>query len=120
MPLYMLLIRDDRSGEDDMTDDDRAQMFDRFVAWADGLHQRGALRGVDRLLDASAGRTVRGRGGRIVVDGPYAEGKEAVMGYFLVEAADLDDATAMASLAPHLRFGGNIEVREVGEFPKPR
>lgn len=92
-------------------------LFQRFVDWAADLDRRGLLAGVDAL--AQGGRTVRKKGASIVIDGPYAEGREAVLGYFLVRARDLDEACAIAAESPHAEIGGAVEVRMVGAFPKP-
>jgi len=120
MPTYALLFHDDdEMDKASMTDAKWSELFDKFVAWADDLHQRGKLRGVERLLEAGASKSMRRRGGRIVVDGPFVEGKEAVLGFFLVEAADLDGALELAGESPTLAIGGAVEVREVGDFPKP-
>lgn len=92
--------------------------FQKFVDWAADLDRRGVLVAVDPL--ARGGVTVRKKGAAIVVDGPYAEGREAVLGYFLVNVADFDAAVALAAEAPHTLEGGATEVREVPPFPKPR
>lgn len=115
MPNYLLLLRDDGFTEAPPTQ----EMFNRFVAWADALHRQGRLLGVDRLAE-DGGRTVRKRGGRVLVDGPFAEGKEAVLGYFLVSASSYEEAVEIAAQCPGLGGGCDVEVRQVGEFPKPR
>ena len=57
---------------------------------------------------------MRGRNGRpTVTDGPYSETKEVLGGYYLIEAADYDQAVERASDHPHLEYGGTIEVRQV-------
>jgi hypothetical protein len=116
----MLLFRDEGI---DWTqyggDDERGRaFFQKFVDWAADLDRRGKLVAVDPLT--KGGRTVRKKGAAIVVDGPYAEGREAVLGYYIVEVADLDEAIALAGEAPHTQAGGATEVREIGAFPKPR
>jgi hypothetical protein len=116
----MLLFRDE--GVDWAQYDTEAKkhaLFQRFVDWAAELDRRGKLIGVDPLKEG--GRTVRRRGAALVVDGPYAEGRDAVLGYFIVDVADLDEAVALAQEGPHTAvLGGATEVRELGAFPKPR
>jgi hypothetical protein len=92
--------------------------FQKFVDWAEDLDKRGKLVGVESLK--RAGNTVRRRGSGFVVDGPYAEGREAVLGYYIVQVADLAEAFELAKEAPHTQAGGATEVREIGPFPKPR
>ena len=92
-------------------------LFQRFVDWAADLDRRGLLVGVDPLV--KGGRTVRKQGASIVIDGPYAEGREAVLGYFMVRVRDLDEACALAAESPHADIGGAVEVRMLGAFPKP-
>jgi len=115
----MLLFRDEGIDWPAIeADEQRAQAaFQRFVDWAADLDRRGKLVAVDPLV--RGGKTVRRRGASIVVDGPYAEGREAVLGYFLLQVADLDEALALARECPHTQLGGATEVREIGPFPKP-
>ena len=93
------------------------KMFADFVAWSAGLSREGKLRGVERLNN-EPGKVVRKRGDTIAVDGPYAEAKEVVVGLFVVEAKNIDEACAIAKGCPLVALGGTIEVRETGEFPK--
>jgi hypothetical protein len=92
--------------------------FQKFVDWAVDLDKRGKLAGVEGLM--RGGHTVRRKGASIVVDGPYAEGREAVLGYFIVTAESFDEAIALAAESPHSQAGGATEVRRVSPFPKPR
>jgi hypothetical protein len=115
----MLLFRDDGVDWSQFAGEDRARaLFQRFVDWAAELDKRGKLVGVDPL--ENGGKTVRKKGASIVIDGPYAEGREAVLGYFIVDVADLEEACALAAECPHTVIGGATEVRAVRPFPKPR
>jgi hypothetical protein len=78
---------------------------------------RGVLHGVEGLM--REGKTVRKKGAALVVDGPYAEGREAVLGFIAVRVADLDEACRIAGESPHAAFGGATEVRMTSAFPKP-
>jgi hypothetical protein len=110
----MLLLRDE--GID--WNDARAQaLFDQFVAWTAELAARGVFHGVEGLM--RGGKTVRKKGAALVVDGPYAEGREAVLGFVTVCVADLDEACRIAGESPFAALGGAIEVRMLSEFPKP-
>ena len=75
------------------------------------LRGEGRYHGGDELKPGGA--TVRSRGGQPVIDGPYPEAKEAIGGYFLVEAADLAEAGRIATECPVLDHGGCVEVREI-------
>lgn len=98
--------------------DAKKAMFQRFVDWAAELDRKGKLVGVEGLRDG--GKTVRRKGAGLVVDGPYAEGRDAVLGYFILEVADFDEALAWAKDCPHTAMGGATEVREINPFPKPK
>jgi hypothetical protein len=116
--IAMLLFRDEGIDHALFSDDERGKaFFQKFVDWAADLDRRGILVGVDPLVPG--GKTVRKKGASIVVDGPYAEGREAVLGYYMVRVATLDDACALAAESPHTQAGGATEVRLVGAFPKP-
>jgi hypothetical protein len=114
----MLLLRDEGiDWAQYATGEARKAMFQRFIDWAADLDRRGKLVAVDGLKDG--GKTVRRKGAGLVVDGPYAEGRDAVLGYFLVEVADFDEAVALAKESPQVAMGGTMEVREISAFPKP-
>ncbi|HVV81582.1 MAG TPA: YciI family protein [Kofleriaceae bacterium] len=116
--LAILMFRDEGLDPDAFRDDERGRaFFQKFVDWAADLDRRGKLLAVDPLL--RGGKTVRRRGAAIVVDGPYAEGREAVLGYYLVRVRDLDEAVALAAESPHTQAGGATEVRMIGDFPRP-
>lgn len=82
-----------------------------FMAWFDRLSAEGTLKGGQPLMDDA--RIVSGRNGRNIADGPYAESKEAVGGYFLIRAESLDAAVAVAQQCPILEHGAVVEVRPI-------
>jgi hypothetical protein len=82
-----------------------------FLAWFERLSAEGTLKAGQPLLDEA--RIVSGKNGRTVADGPFAEAKEAIGGYFLVHAASLDDAVAIAQQCPILEHGAVVEVRPI-------
>ena len=87
--------------------------------YVDGLRSSGRLIDARPLQSATTASTVRVRGGRLsVTDGPFAETKEQIGGYFLVEAASFDEAVAIAGQWPSARFG-TIEVRPLDEELSP-
>ena len=91
--------------------------FQNFVDWVADLKRRGLYAGVEGLQQS--GKTVRRKGAGLVIDGPFAEGREAVLGFVLVRVNDIDEACAIAGESPHAEVGGAMEVRMVSAFPKP-
>jgi hypothetical protein len=110
----LLILRDEGI---DWNDARAKAMFAKFVEWTAELSMRGVLHGVEGLM--REGKTVRTKGAGLVVDGPYAEGREAVLGFVAVRVADLDEACRIASESPYAVFGGALEVRMTSAFPKP-
>ena len=110
---YILLIHDDDAEWDAMTDDERAAIGAEFGAFNDELRAAGALVVGNELQPASTATVVSVRdGGTVVTDGPFAETKEVLGGYYLVDADTLDEAHAWAAKVPSARFG-HVEVRPV-------
>jgi hypothetical protein len=86
------------------------------LACGDGFRKSGALMAAEALQPVTTATTVRVRNGRVsVTDGPFAETKEQLAGFYLIEARDLNDAIQMASRIPPAREG-SIEVRPVREL----
>jgi hypothetical protein len=109
---FMLLFRN--AGPDThahLSAEERAEMARRWNAWYDGLAAAGKVDHGQPL--ALNGRVVSGRRGERVTDGPFAETKEVVGGYFLLRVADIDEATAIARQCPGLELGLTVEVRPV-------
>jgi hypothetical protein len=109
---YLLLFRSDEWYNRLSPKECEAAMA-KFQTWFEGLSQRGILRGAQPL--GREGKIVSGKNGRVVADGPFAESKEAIGGYFLLAVDSLDDAVAIAQSSPALEYGGQIEVRPVAE-----
>ena len=108
---YLLLIYQSESAAP--TGAEREKMMQDYGAFTQGIIQSGNFKAGDGLQPVSTATTVRVRDGKpIVTDGPFAETREALMGYYLVEAKDLDEATAMAARIPSAKFG-SIEIRPV-------
>ena len=91
-----------------------AAMIKEYGDWAGRLRGEGRLKAGEKLTN-DAGRVMStAAGGRIVVtDGPYAESKELLGGFFVASARDYEDACRLAESCPHLRYGGNIEIRQI-------
>jgi hypothetical protein len=109
---YLLLFR----GADwynNLSAEELQQAMNRFKAWFDRLNEQGILKGAQPLV--REGKIVSGRQGRVVADGPFAESKEAIGGYFLLAVNSLDEAVAVAKNCPSLEYGAQIEVRPVAD-----
>ena len=116
MPQYMLLIYDDPAAGPAEGSPEAQAEFGRWMAYSQEMTEAGAMQGGDALQPIATATTVRVRGGeRIVSDGPFAETKELLGGYYIVEAADLDAALDWAAKAPHIEHG-SVEVRPVIDF----
>jgi hypothetical protein len=110
---YLLLIYRDEAKLASMSEAVTAEATAAYMAYAQAMSQAGALVGGNRLRPTSAGTTVRTTGGKTqVLDGPYAETKEQLGGYFLIEAPDLDAALSWAERCPGAAYGA-IEVRPI-------
>lgn len=120
MPQFLVLIYNDDNLLQAMPADTFDQTMRACFMHADELHAQGKLLQSVQLEAASAGRTVRIRKGRTsVVDGPFAETKEILGGFNLIEAADLDEAVRIAAEFPWAETGC-IEVRPVRDIDAVR
>jgi hypothetical protein len=113
MTQYLILIYEDEAQYETAPPEVFGQIMEEHNAFAAQVEQHGAkLVGGEALQPTSTAKSVRG--GSEVTDGPFVETKEALGGYYLVEAPDLDTALAIGKLCP-ARFGG-VEVRPVMTF----
>jgi len=110
---YMLLIHGDESGMEKASKEDIGAMMAAYGAYTQAMREAGVLRGGERLHAAASATIVRHRDGKSqVLNGPYAEAKEQLGGYYMIEAADLDAALTWAARCPGAQHG-SIEVRPV-------
>jgi hypothetical protein len=109
---YAILIYDDPNDLQRMASEG---MYEEYEKFANALVERGQMRGGEQLAAQSV-TTLRSENGKtIVTDGPFAETKEQLGGFFLIECASLDEALESAGQVPSLRFGGTVEVRPIVE-----
>jgi hypothetical protein len=109
---YMLMCCIDEALWDRLPDAEKGAVMEEYGALIDALDASGRLRATAKLQPSAAGTTVRERHGKTVVtDGPFAETKEQLGGYHVVECRNRDEAMAIAARIPTLRVGGSIEVR---------
>ena len=114
---YLLLIYGDESAQKNATQADMNAMFSAYRDFTQSIIKTGQMKAGDALQPTATATTVRVRDGKTLrTDGPFAETKEQLGGYYLVEAADADEAVAIAARIPGARYG-TIEVRPVLEVP---
>jgi hypothetical protein len=114
MAKYLLLIYGDESGWDSASAEDWNQMMQAHGAFAQTVvSQGGKILGGEALETTATATSVRNdaAGAQVVTDGPFVETKEALGGYYVIEAADLDQAIAFAKLCP--APAGGVEVRPI-------
>ncbi len=113
---YALLICTDESSMEARSAEEASASFNEYVAFSEEMGKRGVLQGGDRLRPTTDATTVRVRDGETLTsDGPFAETKEQIGGYFVVDCKDLDEAIEVASKIPGARVG-TIEVRPIWEL----
>ena len=107
---YLLIFRG-TNWDKGLSPEEIQKVTGQFMAWFQRLMQEGTARAGQPL--EHEGKIVSGKKGRTVADGPFAESKEAIGGYFLLQVADLDEAVKIAQQCPILDFGAQVEVRPV-------
>ena len=117
---YTILVYETEAAFSSRTDERRREGYwGAYRAYTQALQAAGVMVGGAGLQPPPLGTTVRQRDGkRQVQDGPYAETKEQLGGFYLIEARDLNDAIQVAAKIPSARLG-SVEVRPIVEFSKP-
>jgi hypothetical protein len=114
---YMLLIYGDESGWGNLSEADQQTQMEKWFAYTEEMRSAGVSDMGDALQPTGTATTVRTKNGEpIVTDGPFAETKEQLGGYYLLDVADLDEAIKWASKCPAAPVG-SIELRPIQEFP---
>ncbi len=114
---YALLIYADETGWDTAPEEEKASVYKAYDDFANEAVGRGLMRGGEELNSTATATTVRVRDGETLVsDGPFAETKEQLGGFFLLECKDMDEAIEMAAKIPGAKTG-TIEVRPCLEHP---
>jgi hypothetical protein len=107
---YMLIFR----GTDwakGLSPEEMQQVASQWMTWFKGLMEQGKVIAGNPL--EKEGKIVSGKNGRVVADGPFAESKEAIGGYFLLRVKTIEEAVAIAKDCPGLAYGIKVEVRQV-------
>jgi len=105
MPQYMLLLYNDPSTFGKMSPEEGQRAFEKYMAWT-----RKPFTVDSKRLGLDSGKVLRGKR---VTDGPYSETKEFLGGYYLIEAANYEEAVQRSLDHPTLEYGGRIELREL-------
>ena len=111
---YMLLIVEPRGQREARTRDEGMAAWDSMMRFADGLKARGLLKAAESLKKDAEGTRIQMRAGKsTIVDGPFAEAKEMVGGFFLLDCKTKEEALAIARECPAAQWA-TVEVRETG------
>jgi hypothetical protein len=114
---YLLLCCHEEKKVDSMSKSEIDAVMEETIAYCETLKKSGHLLGVEALEPIKTATSLRVRKGKLsVTDGPFAETKEQLGGFFLINARDLNEAIQVASKFPSVRFG-TMEVRPVKDFP---
>jgi hypothetical protein len=113
---YLCLIYDDEKKAESMSKEEADAFMGEYFAFTEGIKKSGHYLGGNALQPVNTATTLRNRNGKLsTTDGPFAETKEQLGGYYLIEARDLNDALQVAAKIPSVRIG-SIEVRPIQEF----
>lgn len=116
---YLCLIYGSENQEHQLTKPELEQMYGEYGAFTEGIRKSGHLIGGHELKSSSTATTVRIRDGKVsTTDGPFAETKEQLGGYYLIEARDLNEALQIAARIPGAKYG-SVEVRPIQEMGSP-
>jgi len=116
---YMMLIYTTETAEAGASREERQEVSDRHRAVMEETARRGILIGAEPLAPTSTATTVRNDGGKFVLlDGPFAETKEQLAGYYILDCRDIDEAVEWASRIPTACGGGNgcVEIRPIRDL----
>jgi hypothetical protein len=115
MSKFLLLLNETPKDFKNLSPEAMQAMFERYRAWGASTREAGKLTGGQKLRE-EGGRHLRSQGGRVeVTDGPYAETKEVLGGFYMIEAADYAEAVEIAKGCPHLDRGW-IDVCQIDEM----
>ena len=117
---YLCLIYENEKSWETMPKDQADALLGEYGTFTEDIQKSGHLLGGEALQPTQSATTIRVRNGKIsTTDGPFAETKEQLGGYYLIEARDLNDAIKVAAKIPSARHG-SVEIRPVMEFDQPQ
>jgi hypothetical protein len=116
---YLCLIYDEEKKLATLSKSESDAFMGEYFAFTDGIKASGHYRAGEALQPVETATTVRVRNGKVgTTDGPFAETKEQLGGFYMIEARDLNDAIQVAAKIPSAKIG-SVEVRPIMEFSKP-
>jgi hypothetical protein len=116
---YLLLIYEDEKKYATMTEAEQTANLGEWYKYSMWLKEQGNMKAGDALQPVSTATTVRKKGDKVLTtDGPFAETREQLGGYYLIEAADLEEAIRLAAPCP-ATTGGSVEIRPVMKYELP-
>jgi hypothetical protein len=117
---YMLMCCFEEQRWENLPEAERREIMGKYGTFLQAITESGHHRATGKLQPTSTTTTVREKNGKLITtDGPFAETKEQLGGYHIVECKDLDEAIAIAGRIPTLRAGGAIEVRPLEQESQP-
>lgn len=111
---YMFLVRGGSCNNSELSPEQMQTKMQEVFAWIDGLTRKGVMSAAQPLTPD--GKLVSGKGASTISDVIAAESKEAVGGFFIVNAATIDEAVNIARTCPMFKYGGMLEVRQMAEL----
>ena len=108
MPQFIYLLHDTPGFFSKLSPQEIQAVIEKYKKWGQSMREKNRLVGGQKLEDTT-GRVLRGQ---TMTDGPYAESKEVIGGYYIVEAKDYEEAVSLAKTCPHIQYG-TIEVRKI-------
>jgi len=116
MAKFMLLLHEDPSGFAELSPQDMQTVIAEYTAWRDQLINQNQFVGGEKLVDEGGKHLNLDQNQVRITDGPYSEAKEVLGGFFIIDAADYDQACDISAQCPHLKYNGRIELRQVDEI----
>jgi hypothetical protein len=116
---YLLLIYENEKAAAGLSEAEQGKIFQEYMDYTNRIRKNGNYVAGEALQPVSTATTVRVKNGKtLTTDGPFAETREQLGGFYMVEAKDLDEAVALAAAIPASRTG-SVEVRPIMPYPKP-
>lgn len=116
---YLLLIYENEKAAAGLSEAEQGRIFQEYMDYTNRIRKNGNYVAGEALQPVSTATTVRVKNGKtLTTDGPFAETREQLGGFYVVEAKDLDEAVALAAAIPASRTG-SVEVRPIMPYPKP-
>jgi hypothetical protein len=115
MAQFMYLIRNEGADFSKYSANDFQELAKKYQAWTQKIKTEGRFLAGEKLSN-DLGKSLRVKQREIVVDGPYADSKDAIMGFYIIEAKNLSEALEVGKGCPALSYGGSLEVREIDQM----